>query len=729
MPRIHAKGALAVLLAVLLAGGLALCAPLRAAGAQTPARLSGIVVNAATGARLDGAEVRFLADSGADSVVMRADARGGFNAVLPHPGRYTLRVRRVGYAAAALAVDVESAPDRVSSIVVALDEAPYALDQVVVTAARREQRLADAVTTTEVVTRADIERTGASDLASVLVEQTGIELQGGHPAGAGLMLQGLGSERVLVLLDGQPIAGRISGVFDVSRIPTSAVERIEVVKGPQSTLYGTDAMGGVVNIVTKTPAAGTVGASLAATGGTQARRDGTAGLTLGRGALSSRWDVSYRSTETAPGRAEADGSLAARTDGAAKLRWAPDSARMVEASVLALDERQRWRTSSFYNFGDNRQWSGRLTGAWQQGRHRFSPTLYASIFDHRSRASTEPKPIAGDTGQRQRQRIYQGELLYGARLGRTGAHALDLGAQLRRDETETQRVTGGLRSLVTIEPFAQLDVAATSRLSLVPGVRVSRSAQWGTHVTPRLASRWRATDRLTLRASSGEGFRAPDFKELFMFFQNTSAGYAVYGNPDLRPETSRNATAGAEWAGGRGFVRGQLFWNRFRDFIETRVTTPPGEPPVFRYFNVDDGSTRGAELETGLVLAGWRLEGGYSGLATRDDATGRPLLGRPSHSGRLLVARTLPLGLRTSVSAIATGRTPMQRNVATGAITSWRDPFARVDARLARTLRGGAELVLGADNLFDQRPAEWAGFTGRHVYTTLTWSYSRLTAQ
>src|SRR5690606_31627318 len=93
---------------------------------------------------------------------------------------------------------------------VRLTAAPLALDRVVVTAARREQRLADAVVTTEVVGRREIEQSGATDLASVLTEQTGIQLHGGHPSGAGVMLQGIGAERVLVLLDGQPLVGRVA---------------------------------------------------------------------------------------------------------------------------------------------------------------------------------------------------------------------------------------------------------------------------------------------------------------------------------------------------------------------------------------------------------------------------------------------------------------------------------------------------------------------------------------
>jgi outer membrane receptor for ferrienterochelin and colicins len=717
----RARRSVHVLTCALLA--LAAVAPASVLGAQQDpalaerARLHGRVTDAATGRGLEGAEVLIL---GPDTLRIRTDAEGGWTSGELRPGRWVVRARRLGYAAAQRTIALRAgATERLT---IALDAAPLALDQVVVTAARRPQRLADAVTTTEVVTREDIARTGASDLASVLTEQTGIQLQGGMPAGAGVMLQGLGSERVLVLLDGQPIAGRISGLFDISRIPTSVVERIEVVKGPQSTLYGTDAMGGVVNIITRSPETGALGAAFTATGGTQARRDGAASVTLGRGAFTSQWDIARRSTEITPGRAEGAGALAARTDGAAKLRWSADSVRFVEASVLALDERQRWRTSAFYNFGDNRQWSGRVTGAWQRGAHRIAPTVYASVYDHLSRASTESKPIEGDTGQRQRQRVYQAELLYN---GSFGAHALDVGTQVRRDETETERVTGGLRTITMLEPFVQLDLALGSRVSVVPGVRVSRSEQWGTNVTPRLASRWRATDRLTLRGSVGEGFRAPDFKELFMFFQNGSAGYAVVGNPDLRPESSRNATAGAEWTADRGFVRGQLFWNGFDDFIETRAITRPDEPPVYQYQNVDDGSTRGVELETGLALAGWRIEGGYSGLSTRDDATGRPLLGRPTHSGRLLVGRTLPFALRTSVSAVGTGRTPMERDEATGAITSTREAFMRVDARVARTIGSGLDLVVGADNLFDHQPAEWAGFTGRHVYTSLSWTIHR----
>ena len=716
-----------VLVPVLLA---ILCLTPRHLAAQqdsATATLRGMVVDGRTGLPLEGVE---LLISGPTLATARSDAQGTWRAAALLPGRYRLRSRRIGYAAGESSLDLRAGDDIAHRI--ALVAMPISLDQVVVTAARREQALKDVAVTTEVVTRHEMEQTGASDLASVLTEQLGIELQGGHPAGAGIMLQGLGSERVLVLLDGQPVAGRISGVFDVSRIPTSAIERIEVVKGPQSTLYGSEAMGGVVNIITRSPLAHTLGGSGSLSAGTQGRLEGTAGLNAGRGPWSSSLNASRREieltpgrvAELAPGRTSDEGALAERTDVAAKLVWSPDSATSVEASVLGLDERQRWLSERYFHFGDNRQVSGRLTSALQRGRHRFVPTLYASVFDHLSRTSTEPKPIAGDEGQRQLQRIFEAELLYNTQLGTARTHALDLGVELRRDDIRSANVPGGLTASTTVEPFAQLELRA-SAFSVVPGVRMSWSEQWGRHVTPRLAIRHQATDAVTFRASAGSGFRAPDFKELYMFFSNNNAGYVVKGNLDLRPESSRNLTAGLEWAGDNVYLRGQVFQNEFRDFIETRTISEPDAPPVYQYANVDDGWTRGVELESGLSWGRIRTEAGYSRLATRDRATDEPLLGRPEQSGRIGANYAHPSGLRLSATAVHTGRTPMQRNEQDGSITSWRDAYTRADVRIAQRIPGGLQLAVGADNVFDRRPSNWAGFTGRHLYTTLTWNFER----
>ncbi|HRN52662.1 MAG TPA: TonB-dependent receptor, partial [Gemmatimonadaceae bacterium] len=435
-------------------------------------------------------------------------------------------------------------------------------------------------------------------------------------------------------------------------------------------------------------------------------------------------DVARRSQESAPGVARNEGAMAERFDIATTMQWRPYDAVQAEVALLALDERQRWRSGTFYGISDNVQLNARVGGSWTRGAHRISPKLAVSDWDHTAYTSAFTSPVAGDPGERQRQQILLGELLYNGAYRR--GVSLDAGVQLRTDAIQTERVPGGRRSHNSLEPFAQVEFSPLRGLALLPGVRVTHSDVWGTHVTPRVAARAQLAPRVTLRASYGDGFRAPDFKELFLFFQNTNAGYAVQGNPDLQPEHSHNAMLGVEWATAGGYVRGQLFQNTFTDFIETEIVSAPNEAPVYEYKNRDRGWTRGVELETGAnLVASGRMRGelGFSLLETRDARSGLQLLGRPARAGRVGLQAVLPFELRSSVTLVHTGRTPMQRDDSTGAVSSTRDAFTRVDLRFASTLsRSGLEWSIGADNVFDRRPREWAGFTGRHVYTSLTYT-------
>jgi outer membrane receptor for ferrienterochelin and colicins len=268
--------------------------------------------------------------------------------------------------------------------------------------------------------------------------------------------------------------------------------------------------------------------------------------------------------------------------------------------------------------------------------------------------------------------------------------------------------------------MAQLEMPVASNASIVTGARVSKSDRWGTQFTPRIALRYRPHETLTLRASAGTGFRAPDFGELYLSFRNDAVGYAVHGNPNLRPERSGNFMLGAEWSRELGFVRAQTFWNEFRGFIETRVISAPGDPPLFEYGNIDAGFTRGVELEGGLALRGMTIEGGYGYLATLDRASGQSLLGRPSHSARVTALLPAWFGVRASLAGIYTGRTPMTRD-ASGAVSSWRDAYPRFDARAARLVWRDAEITVSVENLLDRRPREWAGFTGRQFAAGVRW--------
>lgn len=688
--------------------------------AQERVTLRGRIVEAGAGTPVAGAEIRASCDdvtaTPCQEMTTTSAADGTWTIRLP-AGAQGIVVQHLAYADAS--VHIAALP--AAPLTVRLTPRPVSLRELVITASRRLQELKDVAVATEVVGREEIERSGAADLSAVLVERTGVGAEGGHPVGAGVMLQGLGAERILVLVDGQPFIGRISGGLDISRIPTSLVERVEVIKGPQSTLYGSEAMGGVVNVITRAPVHGAREATLSARGGTHGRLDLAAGMLGGLGAAAYAVDGGRRTIELVPGHAGSAGTFATRLDGSARVQWQAAPSLALNAGALILDESQRWKSGVLYNFTDNVQWGGRVGAVHTSGTHRITPTLYATEFRHLSRRSTLPQPVPDSGDDTEVQRLIEAELLY---THETQRLALDAGVEARRESIHSDRVLGADRVLHALEPFAQA-TWSTDAWSLVPGMRLSWSEQWGLHMTPRIAVMVRPAERLALRGSLGQGFRAPSFKELYMEFMNTGGGtgYRVRGNPDLRPETSRNASGSIEWSGERIYSRAQLFYNRFDDFIETREVPDGGDITLFEYGNIDDGETYGAELELGVTWGGLRAEAGYAWLRAVDRTTGAVLLGRPAHSARTSLAYALPFGLRTNITGVHTGSTATARD-GDGALVM-RGALTRFDVRVSQSMPRGFELSAGVDNVLDATLAGYPGYLGRQIHVGLSWLRAR----
>lgn len=682
----------------------------RTGEAQESFLLSGRVVEAGTGAPVSGALIRVDELAGREAL---AGSAGDWRipGALP-AGTYRVRVQRVGFAERSLSIRL---PRSDSTVVIVLTRAALPLDEVVVTASRREQRLADSPVTTELISRREIEQAQVADLSTILVERLGIQLEGGHPIGEGVMLQGLGSERVLILVDGQPMLGRLSGAIDISRLPTSIIERVEVLKGPQSSLYGSEAMGGVVNVITRRAAPERWSIGMDLTGGSQGRTDFASSARGTLGSFDYLANGGRRASEITPGRAEEQGARSEKWDGLVKVGWAPRPDLEIHGNGVFLDERQRWQAGQLFHFADNQQWSGRLGADWVRGASQLSPTLYIANFNHLSRRATSSSPVAG-TGEREIQRLIKGEVLYSREVGPS---EIDLGLEVKREEIHSDRVRDRDMTLHSVEPYGQLSWTLGD-WHIVPGARLSWSEQWGTHLTPRLATLYRPVPALALRTSIGRGYRAPSFKELYMEFLNLGAGtgYVVRGTPDLQPEVSTNLTAGVEWALGRVYLRTQLFSNHFDNFIETTLAADSSGIAVHTYGNIGDGITRGGEFEGGMTLGALRLDGGYAYLEAFESETRERLLGRPRHSARISVEYALPIGFRAVLSGIYTGAAPIQRSE-TGILE--RSSFSQLDLRFAQSLPRNLELALGARNLLDARPEAWPGFAGRHLFLGFSW--------
>ncbi len=612
------------------------------------------------------------------------------------------------------AVAVPLAAQRVDSVRV--DTARSRLETIVITAARREQRLKDAVVPTEVISRAEIERTGASDVAALLQQFTGMQLDGGVASfggvggGQGIMLQGMDSRRVLILVDGQQVVGRVNGDLDLSRFPLAGVERIEVVKGPQSTLYGSEAIGGVVNIVTR-PARGETSAEAQVLAGNRGRLDATAGGRRAQGKLRLAADASLRSSDLAVGIPGDLGTRNERWTAMPAVEYRASDAWTLRSSALVSEQSQRYRFGQLFRFVDDQQIGGRASGEWRRGATRLTPLVHLSRFDHLERASTGSRPVRG-SGDRDVQSLLEAEVT-GTTLLRSAV--VDAGVEARRERITSDRIPGDARVLDAVEGYAQL-TTARGPVTLVPGLRLVEHSVFGGFAAPRVAAMWRPRAELALRGSVGRGFRAPDFKELYLSFANPAIGYAVVGNPDLRPERSTSLQLGAEWTPSFGWLRIGLFDNDFRDFIAFT-----GDPSgAFTYSNVERGSTRGVETEVSVARGAWRVDVGHAYLEARDDR-GRPLPSRPAHSGRVGLNAPLPGAGALAATWVVTGRTPITVGLELES-TEEQPTFERLDLKATLPLRAGLRLLAGVDNALDREVGrQWPGFTGRLVYAGVNW--------
>ena len=704
-------------LAFLITGFLSLQSHPTALFAQDTSgpRFYGQVLSTESGKSLGGAEVRV---EGRTDKVVYSDNSGNWEFTKIPVGQYLVTVTLLGYRTWTRQVELHMVEEQ--SLAIELTSSPFLLDGLVVTAGRRLQRLQDVVVPTEVITASDIRETGASDLAAVLMERTGIDLQGGHPTGAGVMVQGMGSERVLILLDGQPFIGRISGTVDASRIPVSMIERVEVVKGPQSTLYGSEAMGGVINVISKEPGEKRWNGGTRFGAGGQGRIDTSVNLMGGIGPATAIFEVGNRSMEITPGLSNESGGLTVRWDARGKTSWqTPIENLKMEASAFLLDERQEWKSGQLGYFVDNNQWSGTIKGIFSQVSSMASVTLYSTAFQHLSRKSTGSKPTPAKD-QKEIQGLHKIEFLYNRQFK---DNPIDMGFELTEESIKSPRIQGEKRGERNLESFAQTTLGWNS-FKVVPGMRISSSQIWGQHFTPRLATIYRPGSTLAIRASVGEGFRAPSFKELSMEFLNIGPGfgYTVKGNPELKPEVSRNLTTGFEWSSQKVWSRVQVFDNRFRDFIETSLVGDSTGIQVYSYGNVENGYIRGFEIEMGTSLASWRLEGGWTLLSSKDELTDQELLGRPKKSSRFTLGYGTDQRIAISFTGNRTGPTAMRRTE-TG--TELRPAFLRFDLNALLRISDSLEFNAGIDNLMDEQVENWPNFSRRHFYSLFSWKTDR----
>lgn len=642
----------------------------------------------------------------------RTDASG--KAIVGIPGwPDTLVVSAIGFAPARIVIDAE--PGEI--LVIGLETAPFVLPELVTTAGRREQRVGEVTATVAVIERKDVQATGAGGLDQVVSELPGVQLTSRQPAGATVQIRGLGDSRVLVMVDGEPVSGSQLENRDLSRLSTYDVDRVEVTKGPTSLEHGSDALGGVINFVTR-PVTGPLAIDLHALAGDQGRREAGLGVTRG-GPIAFKLTGNMREEQRVAGLRESGTAMERVWDARSSTRVDLNMDWSLRADLNYFRTRQRWPVSSTFNgFVDTWNAGGFIEAAQARPWGGLRTRLVAQAFEYQFRQAQADQPIA-NSAEPQRERYYRGLVGYNRAIG---AHRIDVGVEgAIRDVEAPGRIEGNIGSDRQLDLYGQ-DSWSLGRVLLQGGARWSHNSRWGSTVTPSTGVAFEATPTLRLKATAARGFRGPSMKELGWTFANVQGGYLIQGNPDLRPEKSWSLSTGLTWAPIRGVaLEGEVYRNELTDLIDfATVGFTPDGAIIFSPRNVARARTEGAEATLRVKQGGWGGEAGYAYLHAVDLSNDLPLDRRAKHTGRLRVSRDVPLlaGGSIDLTARYTGKAESIGENAEGdpVVVGVQEAFLSLDAQVSLSVWDGTSLLAGVDNLTDQQPAGWPGLNERRIY-------------
>ncbi len=608
---------------------------------------------------------------------------------------------------------------------------------IVVTGTRTEKLLSDTPVRTEVVTHEELERTHARTLKQALEDVPGLLITEVHgKPGFEVSMQGLSSDEVLVLIDGLPITASTGSTVDLSQYLAGGIDHIEVIKGAASAQYGSSAMGGVINVITRRIQPGLSG-----------QVEGDLGSHVQQNPSGEAWDPAVKhvrgrvegGSETWRFRFDGDG-LSDQGFATEPSAWTREGAKLRRGQVEARgewhpnDDSEVWLAGNHYRelnrqrfelflppsrvprHNDENVTRERLTwgGHWQN-----AAGLRTSLRGVTERYHTTTDEFSNDSLSATRT----------ARMGTDHVTAqVDLPAWYRQlwqfgttfhHETLKQSVNGvselasGRATRTAYELFTQDDVLFDERWELVLGVRWQHDSDFGPHAAPKAGLRFTLVDSANwnalLRASIGQGYRVPNLKERHFRFDHSSLGYVVIGNPNLKPESSTSFQFGGQVARhGMFSLDVNLFANRVNNLIQVDEANAPvvGGITQFTYGNVARARTWGVEgVAVWHLLATLDLRAGYTWMHTRNRDTGTELTRRPHHNGRLGVDwQALPNTALTLRARLQSGELVSASPDST--VPSGRSPgWATLDAIVNQQLGTHTTVYAAVDNLLNRQRA------------------------
>jgi len=579
------------------------------------------------------------------------------------------------------------------------------LAPVVVTAARMPQPIATLTADLTVIDADAIAASGSRSFAELLQGQPGVEIvqNGGPGSTSGVFLRGANRGQTVLLVDGLRVSSSTVGAPTLEAIPLDQVERIEILRGPASSLYGADAIGGVIQVFTRRPGPGVSG-RLSGGLGTDDTRSVAGGFSATLGAVALSLQAGHRQSEgfnasTDPSsfiwNPDRDGYDSNDVGASAALTLAPGH----EASARYMRNRLDNQFDGGPDFDDRTRTTLEL---WQvESRNRFADAWTSKLSVGEAADDSMSSTAFGDYPFRTRERQYgwQNEL---ALPQGTATLAVERREERIDEEAGFAVTRRDTNAVVGILQFARSDHTLQANL------RYDRSTQYGGQTTGAIAWGYRLAPQWRVTASYGTAFKAPSFNDLY---------YPGFSNPDLEPETARNVEGSIHWSGQLGEwrtgARAVAWYNKVDQLIVFQCDDAFNCAPR----NIARATLAGVTLAGDAAWRGTSMRASVDLQQPEDDVTGRLLPRRAQRHGSLVVAQRVgPAQLVVELIASSYRYDDAENTRRLGG-------YAIVNVAVEWPVGRGVTLLARADNAFDKDYALAYGFAtgGARAFVGVRW--------
>jgi outer membrane receptor for ferrienterochelin and colicins len=610
-------------------------------------------------------------------------------------------------------------------------------ETLVVTGTKTERALVDSPVRIEVVTAQEIETIHARDLAEALQNVPGVVLKPIHgKSGQEVWLQGFDADRVLVLIDGKPVSASTGSSVDVTQISVADVAHIEIVKGSVSALYGSEAMGGVINVITKHPKLGT-SYKVTLDSGTYGDQnvsddpfnDHHANFFVSHN--TGTWfaqlmtDLRYKQgTDLDDYTWDFEGDAGNKTNVSGQLGY-----RFENGAELIL-------APSYYHEDINKNFSSYIPGVGDVKKEKLEEVNRKSInisFDspvfeqgklsawymHENFTDNTHQDIL-ITDQIDQSRIGEsefnkGEVQFDHPLGENQLLTFGIvGMKNSLLQTQTKRTNDevivideiqGEKTRTSIELYAQDDIFIGDEFEILPGIRYQNDSDFGSYTAPKINLMYEPNSlqqQVKFRVGVGSGYRVPTLKERHYIFDHSALDYMVIGNPDLTPETSTSIQLGAEYnPDGNFHADMNFFYNNIKNLISTELNDQESVVTglsIYEYNNIGKARTQGVDITSAYEFTHSLSSNiSYTYLDALNLEIDKQLTQRSKHQAKFKVNyKVLPIKSLFSLY----GNYQSEQFVDAKNLTS-SPAYSTFDFKVNTDLTNSLKLFMGIDNLLD----------------------------